>query len=238
MPKITRGEITANQNYLRKWDHYQLDWMNSKEFQSGSKKPLLLPINVDIKGGNVHRTRIKVPQLETIVNAATQLTGMAGVSDAVQSYIDFFGDHDRNQSGTPPTPLDFAINCPVVHVFHLPRENWTFTDHTQYSVDNVPALCGSKEGPNDLFEILGTSPDGHSLFVMNHNWAPDNAFVQRLVAATTKEEASTAVLPEIGKFRMKYNLHVSITQTTQGEQMCTDIIIDPGSNSDGTRGGN
>jgi len=231
MPKLTRGNIKANQAYLKKWEDYQDNWVDSKEFTTD--RPILLPITVDIRDGIMHRTRVKTPQLQTIMDNAPRLAVHPKIAVAVDSYKDFFDSHDRSQSGTPPTPLDFSVRCPVVHVFHLPRENWTFTDHTQYSVDNIPELCA----PTDLFEVLGVSRDRHTLFLLNNNWTPDQRFVDRMVAETPKDKRANMILPVLGKFRMKYNLHVSIAQEIDGTQMRTDIIIDPGSDNDGRRGG-
>lgn len=210
MPKLTRGSIKANQNFLRRWDAYQLEWLNSPNFTK--EKALFLPISVDISGGVMRRNRIKVPQVKSIMANAGALANDMRVTGAVQSYYDFFEAQDGSQSGTPPTPLDFYVNCPVVHLFHLRRDNWEFTDHTQFSVDNVPKGVAL----NKMFDVLGIIDDGQGLLVMNNNWTPGNT----------------------DKFRAKYNLHVSIFQEINDEEMRTDIIIDPGGNTNsGTQGG-
>jgi len=226
MPRITRDNIKVNQRYLKRWDKYQLEWLNSDAFKSGSKKPLLLPITVDIRGGVMRRSRIKVPQLQTILAQTDLMNTNADVKAAFDSYFEFFEPQDGSQSGTPPeTPLDFNINCPVIHLFYLDRDNWEFTDHTQFSVDNVPAECVDK----DLFDVLDVFDDNRAMLVMNHNWTPD------------------AANPEDRKNYMKYNLHVSIYQDVKAfdeddnvevREVRTDIIIDPGGNSNqGTTGG-
>lgn len=203
---FTKSDIKANQNYLRTWDKYRLEWMNTDEYAQGSTKPLLLPINVNIAGGIMQRSRIKTPQLRTIMGNAGPVGNEARVAEAVHGYYKFFDAQDTTQSGTPPSPLDFNISCPVIHLFHLPRENWKFTDHTQFSVDNVPP--GIKK--NKLFEILGVVDNGRGLMVANHNW---------------RKKGNTP-------FAMKFNLHVSILQENDGQEMRTDIIIDPIGNSD------
>ncbi len=209
MPKIKRGDIRANQAFLKKWDEYQLGWLNDENFNP--KCPLLLPISVDIKGGIVERFRIKTNQVNTLMDKAKGLPKDVRVKRELFALKDIC-DHyeggfpgDTSQSGTPPTPLDFIINCPVVFLFHLPRDNWTFTERLQFSVDNIPA-----KGQSKAFKVLGTFDNGHGLAVLNKNWIP-------------KGEKT---------FRMKYNLHVTIAQTIDGKDMCTDIIIDPGTNND------
>ena len=213
MPKFTRDSINANQDYLKSWDEYQLDFLNSENFctHEPNKNAILFPIFFDIDDGIVKRARITAPQVKTLRKAAGNLVG-DDAARAFDSYQEFFGAIDEQQSATPATPLDFDINSRVYMLFHIPRKNWTFTDHTQFSVDNI-----SKRDFPDAFEVLGTFDDGHGLLVHNKNWVP----------ATAPGEHNA----KIKSFTAKYNLHVSIHQEQDGQDMCTDIIIDPRGNS-------
>ncbi|WP_017932544.1 hypothetical protein [Robiginitomaculum antarcticum] len=213
MPRFTKDDIKANQEYLKDWDDYQLDWLNSSDFTQETKgAPLLLPISVDIDEGIIKRHRIKVPDLESLWPKVAGLGGQ-GAQAAYGGYVKFFEPIDGQQSGVPSTPLDFNINTPVIMLFHLSRDNWRFTDNTQFSVDNVP-----KGHQDEAFEVIGTFDSGHGLMVLNKCWE--------------KEKGET--------FDLKYNLHVSIIQPGRikvGENyedtiMRTDIIVDPGTNND------
>ncbi len=200
--KLSRNQIRPNQDYLKTWDDYQLLHLNADADRGEvSEDPILLPIVLGIKDGIIIRDRIKVPQLQTIMGTAGALGQNAKVAVAVDSYVDFFKAQDGSQSATPPTPLDLNIARPTVKLFYLTHDNWTFTDHTQFSVDNVPP--GLAE--NKMFEVMGTVDGGRGLLVMDHNWTRPNS-----------------------QFAAKYNLHVSIFQ---GDGMRTDIIIDPRGNS-------
>jgi hypothetical protein len=219
MPKFRRGDIKANQEYLKDWDEYQLDWLNSPDFtKKTQKQPLLLPISVDIDEGIIKRHRITSPSLQSLWPKVGTLGGK-DAAKAYEGYVEFFAPIDGQQSGAPATPLDFNINTPVIMIFHLPRDNWRFTDHTQFSVDNVPVGAVSK-----AYKVIGIFDDGHGLMVLNKCWQ--------------KEKGKP--------FDMKYNLHVTIIQTgrtkAEGEYkdaiLRTDIIIDPGSNNDGKGLGN
>jgi len=210
MPKFTRNSINANQDYLKSWDEYQLDFLNSKYFSEDApdKRAILFPVMFDIDDGIIKRDRITAPQVKTLRKAAGDLIS-EDAAWAFDSYQEFFGAGDEQQSATPATPLDFDINSRVYMLFHLQRKNWKFTDHTQFSVDNI-----SKRDFPDAFEVLGTFDNGRSLLVHNKNWVPE----------TMPGEHNTP----IKCFLAKYNLHVSIYQKQGCEAMCTDIIIDPG----------
>lgn len=208
MPRFTKDSINANQDYLKSWDEYQLDFLNSKDFSADyrDRHALLLPVFVDIDDGIVKRGRITAPQVKTLREQAEKLIDKD--SDwAFDSYLNFFGPIDGQQSGAPTTPLDFDINSRVYMLFHLPRKNWTFTEKVQFTVDNI-----SKDKLDDAFEVVGTFDDGHGLLVHNKNWQP--------VIGRNGETSKS--------FWAKYNLHVSIHQTQDDMEMRTDIIIDPG----------
>jgi len=205
MPKFRRGDIKANQEYLKKWDKYQLDWLNCDDYSD--EQPLLLPITVDIKGGVMKRHRVKTPVLKNLIK--TMSFEDDKLKTALGSYVDYFAPIDEQQSGAPATPLDFNISCCVYHLFYLPRENWRFTRETQFSVSNL-----SEKEAKEAFDVVGTFADGQGLIVLNNNWQPKDA----------------------DNFIAKYNLHVGIYQDIDGNEVRTDIIIDPGMGNDGGPG--
>ena len=208
MSRFKRSEIAANQDYLKEWDDYQVDFLNGEDFdpKNSDERALLLPISVDIDDGVIKRHRIQTPQLTTLWDKAKSLINDDSAW-AYKSYMTFFEPIDGQQSGAPSTPLDFDLNSRVYMMCHLPRANWTFTDHTQFSVDNIP-----KGHLKDAFEVVGIFDEGHGLLVHNKNWQK----------------------PGKKTFLAKYNLHVSIHQSEKNNKgkevdMRTDIIIDPGS---------
>ena len=205
MSRFKRSEIAANQKYLKDWDDYQVDFLNGEYFdpKKSDERTLLLPISVDIDDGIVKRHRIQTPQLTSLWDKAEKLVDKDSAW-AFESYMKFFKPIDDQQSGSPSTPLDFNLNSRVYMIFHLPRANWTFTDHTQFSIDNI-----SEGHIKKAFEVIGTFNDGHSLLVHNKNWQPKGKKT----------------------FKAKYNLHVSIHQVEDNKDMWTDIIIDPGMNN-------
>jgi len=214
-----KSQIHTNQEYLKDWDEYQRDFLNSKDFDldNPDEHALLLPISVDIKDGIIDRHRIRTPQLSDLLGDAKSLLDKES-KWAVESYMEFFKPIDDQQSGTPPTPLDIEVNSRVYMMFHLPRENWTFTDHTQFSVDNI-----AKGQLKDAYEVVGVFNDGHSLLVHNKNWQDPKAKGNKPAKVKGKAPSKS--------FYAKYNLHVSIHQEQDGMDMRTDIIIDPGNNN-------
>jgi len=212
--KLVRNQVRPNQDYLQKWDLYQLEHLNADERAGKASSPTLLPIALGIEDGIVVRNRIKVPQLQTIMKTAGSLGSNEDVSAAVDSYVKYFEEGDGSQSSTPPvTPLDLSISRQTVKLFYLKHANWKFTDHTQFSVDNVPKGVAK----NKMFDVLGTVDRGRGLLVLDHNWSPKN-----LKKFKQSDEDMTKM-----QFAAKYNLHVSIFQKLEGQGMQTDIIIDP-----------
>ena len=208
---LKRNQIRPNQDYLETWDDYQLKHLNADAAAGKVSAPTLMPVMLGIKDGIVVRDRIKVPQLQTIMDKSRALAKNHDVASATKSYVEFFKGQDGSQSSTPPTPLDLEIARPTVKLFYLLHENWTYTDHTQFSVDNVPPGVAK----NKMFDVLGTVDNGRGLLVLDHNWTHhDNRKKEKHFAA-------------------KYNLHVSIAQKIGSEMGRTDIIIDPwGNNND------
>jgi len=204
--KLSRNQVRPNQDYLKDWDDYQLLHLNADADAGKVSEPTLLPVILGIKDGIIVRDRIKVPQLQTIMGNSGTLASDSNVAAAVDSYVDFFKAQDGSQSATPPTPLDLNIARPTVKLFYLTHDNWTFTDHTQFSVDNVPNGIAKTK----MFDVLGTIDGGRGLLVLDHNWTPNSDRGKN------------------NKFAAKYNLHVSVFQ---GDDMRTDIIIDPFGNS-------
>lgn len=217
-PGLNRNEIVPNQEYLSKWDDYQLEHLNADaDAGKASDDPILLPIWVGIEDGIIVRNRIKVPQLQSIMDNAGDTGKSKKVAAAVGSYIDYFQERDNSQSSTPASPLDVNIGRETVKLFYLKHGNWTFTDHTQYSVDNVPEGVSEKQ----MFEVLGTVDNGRGLLVLDHNWT---RFDQGMSKKKDKDK---------WRFATKFNLHVSVFQEQKGTEYRTDIIIDPwGNNND------
>jgi len=75
MPRFKRSEIAANQDYLKEWDDYQLDFLNGEDFdpENSDERALLLPISVDIDDGIIKRHRIKFTGLYDVPSAARKL---------------------------------------------------------------------------------------------------------------------------------------------------------------------
>ena len=200
----------GNQQFLREWDQYQDHWLASAEYSE--RQPILLPITVDIDEGVIARDRLKASKITPLQPMMQGING--SIDNAVDAYLDYFDSIDNArsfaESSTLPTPLDLQIKTRVFHVFYLPRKNWTFTDSIQFSVSNMnQADFGS------AFKVMGTFDDGHGLIVLNKNWEPKDR----------------------NPITAKYNLHVSIAQVIDGQNMNTDIIIDPGVGANGSGGG-
>jgi len=221
MSKISRDQIRANQDYLAEWDEYQWTHLESKNFSL--EAPLLLPISIDINEGIVDRNRIKLNLLDPLWEKVANKAGSAG-KNAFISYEKFF-EKERKQSATPSTPIDFFISCPVLFLFHLPRENWRFNTKPGKVPFTVDGMSPGKM--KHAFDILGTFDNDRGLLVLNKNWTKDN-----------------------GPQTHKYNLHVCVSQDVnvptnpfgkpsgyKKKIAETDIIIDPGMGSDDSTGG-
>lgn len=142
MARPAKTKIRANDDYLKEWDEFQ------KTFHSDV--PLLLPISISIEDGIIARDRIKSDEIASLrdrflkefkrhcADAERHLGGAYSFETfetMLDEYIREFAC-DADQGPRPPSPLDFKIYRPVWFLFHLPRENWTFTKSRQYSMEN------------------------------------------------------------------------------------------------------
>lgn len=205
-----KGEIVANQDYLKKWDDYQR--------KSKSKIPILLPISVDIEDGEIKRHRIKSMEIAAL---RTQLMmefkahchnpdgyleskyAAKDFQDMLDEYIAFFKG-DTIQGAVPPNPLDLQISRPVWILYVLPRKNWKFSKDRQFSTENDRDDFGRN------FEKITTFDKNNMLLLANHCRSRPKG--------------------------LKFNLHVTISQRENGKTLKTPIIIDPGTDN-GDRGG-
>lgn len=200
---------SGNQEFLSEWDQYQKDWLDNGG--SSSKRAIILPITVDIDNGVISRDRIKGPEIQNFLLSGTVSDDR--VRAAMEHYVEYFASIDgaqlRQESASLPTPLDLNIETQVLHMFYFPRENWKFTDHTQFSVSNMNQAVFS-----EAFKVVGTFAGGQGLIVLNK---------------FLKSDAGVPVTA-------KYNLHLTISQTENGQEYATDIIIDPGVGNNGSHG--
>lgn len=162
MPRPQKGNLKPNQAYLKDWDEYQND-------RPGST-PILLPVSVDINAdGELTRNRMKAGDVEALFarcrNELPKHLSNAEINphDAASifnDYVEYFKEIDAAQ-GPVPTPLDIRAKRPVWALFHLPRENWKFTEGCQYSTLN------DRDDILRNFEKLCTFDDENYLLLSN-----------------------------------------------------------------------
>ena len=214
MAEKRSGNIIDVQKYLKEWDAYQNKWKTSSHFNPD--QPLLLPISVDIAGGMIVRSRIKSKYVVDLLtqpgNKLPPSIESGGkkftVNDIHAHYATRGFPQDANENSgapLPPTPLDFNIRTKVLFLFHLARENWTFSEKKQFTIQDY-----ENSRSDHIAEVLGTFNNGRGLAVLNKFWIPEGQVSHHI----------------------KYNLHITITQKIDGRLMATDITIDPGQNSD------
>ena len=142
MPRPSKPNISANDAYLKEWDEFQRTHQ--------SQVPILLPVSISIEDGIIARDRIKSDELAKLrksflkefkVHCKETEEHVGGAycfetfETMLDEYIEAFSS-DGDQGPRPPSPLDFKIGRPVWFLFHLPRDNWTFTKDRQYSMEN------------------------------------------------------------------------------------------------------
>jgi len=200
--KFKKTDIIAN---VDTWQNYQKDRLK----KGNHPGPLLLPVFVGIdQNGEIVRNRIKANLLGDPSDGNSLIAKAIESSPAYQherlkelhkDYVDFFGQ-DFKQGGFPASPLDFYIKMPVVFMFVLSNQNWTFTGDKQFSTDNDSQA-------NPTVKQICSFGGMRGILIENN--------------CKSKE-------------RVKYNLHVTISQYVKtpqqkdAELMTTDIIIDPG----------
>lgn len=201
-----------------KWLDYQADALKKG---LSPDQPLLYPIMVGMPQAKIFRDRIKTPALAIkgvtgvprimprVMHAVTERQGKL-FEPVFNHYYDFYHKYDEQQGGAiKPSPLDlYGIEHPVVFLFWLQHKNWAFSGNKQFDVEN-------DDRSNPTVQKMTTFGNRRGLLVYNGCEAD---------------------------YRLKYNLYVTVSQTeTVGGKdvyMSTDIIIDPGMNTNtGSAGG-
>lgn len=167
MARPSKSDIKANEAYLN-WDDYQKTHK--------SKVPLFLPISINLKKGIIERHRIKSDDVgksrknylkEFKIHCDTYKKHLGGAykyetfKTMLDEYIKAFED-DTKQAALRPGPLDFTIKRPVWFLFYLPRTNWTFSPHQQYSMEN------DRDDHMRNCEKVCTLDDGNVLLLANN----------------------------------------------------------------------
>jgi len=202
--KFKKTEITAN---VKTWQDYQKASLDNKH-----PGPILLPVFVGInEKAEIVKKRIKANLLGDPSDSSSLIAKAIESSPVFQhdrlkeihkDYSKFFSQ-DFKQGGFPASPLDFHIKMPVVFMFVLSNQNWTFTGDKQFSTDNDSQA-------NPTVKQICAFGGMRGILLENNGRA---------------------------KERIKYNLHVTISQYVNvpqqqdAELMTTDIIIDPGMNN-------
>lgn len=188
MPRPSKPNISANDAYLKEWDEFQ------KTHES--KVPLLLPVSISIEDGIIARDRIKsddiaklrkgfLKEFKSHCNVMEQHLGGAYSYETFETMLDEYIEAfecDSNQGPRPPSPLDFKIGRPVWFLFHLPRDNWTFTKERQYSMEN------DRDDHMRNCEKVCTLDEGNFLLLSNNcRSAPKDLKYNLHVTITQKE---------------------------------------------------
>lgn len=187
------------------WQDYQDFALNDPNLPK--KMPILYPVIVGIKDGKIFRERIKTTDLGDITvaddliqkcSAGAPARFRSRLAKIYQHYHDFFHPHDAAQGGGfVPSPLDFHLKRPVLYMIYLLHDNWAYSGHKQFDVEN-------DEVSNPTIRQKAVFDGMRGILVSNRY--------------------------KKGK-RHKYNLYVTISQTDAGKDLSTDIIIDPGMNT-------
>ncbi len=116
-----------------------------------------------------------------------------------ESYFKFFEGQDSVNTTITGSILDFGSKRPVMYMFYLEHENWSFTGHKQFQVGN--------DSPHNPTCRQVSCFDGMRGIIVENSCQVEH--------------------------RLKYDLFVTIAQEDEDRgQLTTDIIIDPGMNSD------
>ncbi len=159
--------MAKNQDYLKSWDDYQ----SERRVKTYGYSPILLPIHINInENGEIARNRMTAGEVKKLYKACRgefpgyvkqPHFGCASPDDVFKDYVDYFSPIDGVEGPRPASPLDLTVTRPVWNLFHLPRKNWKFSKHKQYSVENDP------DDMTRNFEKICTLDNNNAVLISN-----------------------------------------------------------------------
>lgn len=179
--------------FLKAWD----DFATGRP-ESARRRPILMPINLDIVDGKLVRNRMKAPQVKALfAECRGELPDYnSSEGDKIfKEYVKYFQKQDGVEGPGDETALDLHCTQPTWMLFNLPRKNWKFTKTVQYSVIN------DSDDQTRNFEKVCTLDKMNCLLLSNRCRSNPKG--------------------------LKFNLHVTISQRENGKTFKTPIIIDP-----------
>lgn len=206
MARPTKDQIQGNPDFLRDWADFQRDYKGSG--------PILLPVSVNMVDGIIVRNRIKAGDLalqrEKLLNDfeahCSNLPGRIGGAYTLCDFKHIMDEYikwfESDDKQNPFKPSPLDLR--------ITRPVWILfhadNDHWTFSEHRQFSVENDRDDHMRNCVKICTL-DNNNMFLMENRW-------------------------RIAPLRMKYNLHVTITQEENGETLYTDIIIDPGLDND------
>lgn len=202
MARPSKTNITANDAYLKEWDEFQRTHR--------SHVPLLLPISISIEDGIIARDRVKsddlakhrdrfLEEFKVHCKETESHVGDAYCFETFETMLDEYIEAFASDGNQGPRP-------PSPLDFSISRPIWFMfylpRKNWTFTKERQYSMENDRDDHLRNCEKVCTLGGGRVLLLSNNcRSAPEN---------------------------LKYNLHVTITQTEGDEELSTDIIIDPG----------
>lgn len=195
----TKQKSESKYEFLKSWD----DFVNSRAATVG-RRPVLMPVNLDIVDGKLVRTRMKAPDVKKLfANCRGEFPAYMQEAPNLfekpervfSEYVKYFQKQDGVEGPGEETALDLQCVNPTWMLFNLPRSNWKFSRDVQYTTTN------DADDQTRNFEKICTLNKMNCLILANRCRSQPKG--------------------------LKFNLHVTIRQRENGKTFKTPIIIDP-----------
>jgi len=214
MPRPTsKGDIKPDSNYLKDWEEYQASRKPPKDF-IGHITPILLPVIIGInKDGEFTRERMEKSDVARLAkNIKSDLPDYM-FNDKLTRFApenifqDYIEFFHSDGSQGPRPPTPLDLKVSMPVWMLFYLKPKSWT----FSEGRQYSTENDRDDWCKNFEKIATMDGGKALLLSNRRrCAPDD---------------------------LKFNLHVTITQTIGGKVMKTPIIIDPDSDNDQEGGG-
>jgi len=206
-----QNQQSGNQEYLNEWDKYSKSVKNKR-------KTLLLPIKFGFgKGGRIIRERMTAPDVKELFKKGIKDIPkdwfnnpdlLPNPKKVVEHYLKHFKNDMKENPLIAPSPLDIAVDRPVLILFGFNSDNLFFSEKTQTLEAAFKVHNDMRDHTRNFFKVA-TLNKNRGLMLLNRHYSNPKG--------------------------LKFDLNIDVHQEESGVNYVTPMVVDPRPGNQGAR---